>query len=59
MPEYRIYLVGLDGSGEHVECADDQEATEKAKQAVDGHDVELWLGTRFIVRIAHEGGRAP
>jgi len=34
-----------------VECADDQEAIQKAKQFVDGHDVELWDGPRLVVRL--------
>jgi hypothetical protein len=58
MPNYRIYVVGPDGhflAGEYVVCADDQEATEKAKQAADGHDVELWERDGFIVRVLHKG----
>ena len=35
---------------EIVECADDQEATHKALQAVDGHNVELWELSRFVAR---------
>ena len=31
-----------------VECADDEAAIQKAKQLVDGHDVELWDGPRFV-----------
>jgi hypothetical protein len=58
MPEYCIYAVGDDGRlvvGENVVCADDQEASEKAKQAANYHDVELWEGGRFIVRVLHKG----
>jgi hypothetical protein len=53
MPEYRIYVVGSDGHFarvDTVECADDQEATQKALQAADGHDVELWERGRFVAR---------
>ena len=53
MPEYRAYVVGSDGHFINVlalECADDAEAMEQAKQLVDGHDVELWeLGRKITV----------
>ena len=56
MPHYRIYVVADDGhiSGPpHViECADEQEAIGKAAaQAANGKVVELWDGTRLIVRL--------
>jgi hypothetical protein len=53
MPEYRVYIVGSDGhffSSQGLECANDDEATEKAKQLVDGHDIELWQRDRKIAR---------
>ena len=40
MPVFRIYTLGLGGQFIHakdIECADDQEAIQKAQQAVDGH----------------------
>jgi hypothetical protein len=58
MPEYRIYTVRHDGhlvAGEDIVCANDQEATERARQAAKYHDVELWDGGRFIVRVLHAG----
>jgi hypothetical protein len=54
MAEYKAYIVGQDGHFKDFEplvCADDSEAIEKAKRLVDGHDVELWSGDRFIVRL--------
>jgi hypothetical protein len=54
MAEYRAYLVGVDGrfiGFEPIVCADDTEATEKAQRLVDGHDIELWSGTRLVVRL--------
>lgn len=44
MPHYRVYI--LDGHGHLVaavkfDCADDEEAKERAKQ-LDGQNVELW-----------------
>ena len=46
-----IPLIGPDGhfvDSVSLECADDTEATEQAKQLVDGHDVELWQRDRKI-----------
>lgn len=57
MLEYRAYLVGQDGhfiACEPLVCGDDSEATEKAQRLVDGHDVELWSGTRLVVRLHHD-----
>lgn len=57
MPEYRVYLVGSDGrfiSSVSLECADDTEATEQAKQLVDAHDVELWQRARKIAQFQHK-----
>jgi hypothetical protein len=54
MREYRAYIVGLDGhfiGFKPLVCTDDFEATAKAKRLVDGHDIELWSGDRFIVRL--------
>jgi hypothetical protein len=54
MAEYRTYTVGLDGHfvrSQALICADDAEAIEKAKRFVDGHDIELWSGDRFIIRL--------
>ena len=52
--EYRAYVVGHDGhftGFEPLICADDAEAIEKAKRLVDVHDVELWSGERFVIRL--------
>ena len=57
MPEYRVYIVGSDGnfhSSVPLECIDDTDATEKAKQLVDGHDVELWQRDRKIARFDYK-----
>lgn len=51
MAEYRAYLLKPDG---HVwqrfdlVCDDDDDAKVRAKQLVDGHDVELWQRSRKI-----------
>jgi hypothetical protein len=51
MAEYRAYVVATDGhfiNSIELECADDTEAMELAKQLVDGHDIELWQLARKI-----------
>ena len=53
--QYRAYTVGRDGHFNGFEpliCADDAEAIEKAKRLVDGYDIELWSGERFVTRIS-------
>lgn len=51
-------MIGRDG---HIKlrvdldkCRDESEAKEKAKQLVDGHDIELWERDRFIERFRHQ-----
>ncbi|MBR1215593.1 hypothetical protein [Bradyrhizobium sp. JYMT SZCCT0180] len=51
MKEYRAYLIDRDG---HIKrrvdlvCEAEEVAVGRAKLLVDGHDVELWLGTEKI-----------
>jgi hypothetical protein len=55
MAEYRAYTVGIDGhfiGFKALVCADDAEAIKKATRLVDGHDIELWSGARFIIRLS-------
>jgi hypothetical protein len=59
MPAFRIYTLGLGGQSidaKDIECADEQEAIQKAQQAVDGHNIELWERGRFITRLAAKPG---
>ena len=54
MAEYRAYVVGHDEhflGFEPLICADDAEAITMAKHLVDVHDVELWSGERFVIRL--------
>ena len=55
MPDYRAYIIGLDGHFIRVEFlskhADDASAIEAARQIVDGHDVELWDRDRMVIRL--------
>ena len=58
--EYRLY--GLDGvnkvaSGEWIEADDDRTAVEVAKKMMDGHDCELWQGSRLVARIPRPDAR--
>ena len=57
MTDYRLY--GLDGvdrvaSGEWFEADDDDAAVEVARHMMDGHDCELWQGSRLVARIRRE-----
>jgi hypothetical protein len=54
--EYRAYFVGRDGhfnGYEPLVCANDAIAIEKAKRLLDGHDIELWSGTRLVAKLDH------
>jgi hypothetical protein len=51
MPFYRVYRI----EGGHIRSApetfdseSDHAAITKAQQLVDGHDIELWQGARFV-----------
>jgi len=55
MAQYRAYTVGADGhfvGFEALICANDVEAIEKAKRLANGHDIELWSGDRFVIRLS-------
>jgi hypothetical protein len=52
--EYRAFLIGHDGhirSSRAFVCGDDADAIVWAEQLVDGHDIELWSGERFVRRV--------
>jgi hypothetical protein len=55
MPDYRVYVVTDEGRvmgpAEIITCNTDQEATERARLVVNGHDVELWEGAKRVTRI--------
>jgi hypothetical protein len=59
MPEYRIYRMtkggDISGPADIVECADEAEALQKARQYIDGYDVELWEGSRLLCRLPRKG----
>jgi hypothetical protein len=54
MAEYRIYTVGSDGhflGFEPLVCGNDTEAIDKAKRLVVSNDIEVWSGSRFVIRL--------
>lgn len=54
MAEYRAFPIGVDGhfiGFEPLVCDSDDEAIDKAKRLVDGHDVELCCGARLVIRL--------
>ncbi len=51
MNEYSAYLIGPDGHSQgrvDLVCEHEEAAKERAKQLMDGHDVELWQLDRKI-----------
>jgi hypothetical protein len=54
--DYRAYVIGSDGHfyrSVTLDCADDADAVEQAKQLLDGHDIELWQFDRKVVMLGH------
>lgn len=52
MPEYMAYVIGSDGhliAVKALDCADDVEAAEKMESLVEGRNIELWCGDRFVI----------
>ena len=57
MAEYRAYMIGDDGHfirAIDIFCDDDDAARQRAKQLLDGHDVELWQLDRKIETLRHK-----
>ena len=56
MAEYRAYILTPDdhiAKAVNLFCEDDEAAKERAKQLVNGHDVELWQLGRKVETIKH------
>jgi hypothetical protein len=56
MPIYRAYPVSKDhhvaaAPSVAINCENEQDGIQKAQQLVDGYDIELWDGPRFIARL--------
>jgi hypothetical protein len=52
--EYRVCTVGVDGhftESKEMICRDDGEAVARAKRLIDGHDIEVWSGNRFVIKL--------
>jgi hypothetical protein len=60
MAEYRIFTVGTDGhfiGSKPLLCDDDEEAVQKAEQLLDGHDLQIWSGPRYVRRLESKDKR--
>ncbi|MDE2471948.1 MAG: hypothetical protein KGL35_25275 [Bradyrhizobium sp.] len=44
----------MDGIPQYIECRDDNEAIQRARQMVNGHSIEIWEGTRIVKKLAPE-----
>jgi hypothetical protein len=42
-----------------IDCNNDHDALERVKQLIDGYDIELWDGARFVARIKSETEQIP
>jgi hypothetical protein len=58
MPTYRLYILTSEchiaGPPNIVDCYDDRAAVVRAKQALDGHSIEIWNGSRLVGRLNSE-----
>jgi hypothetical protein len=58
LPYYRVYFIDREGHvsrpPEIIDCANSEEAAEKAKQFIDGQDIEVWDGPRMVVKYPHK-----
>jgi hypothetical protein len=55
MPTYRAYLIDKDNrvdSYKPLDAESDEEALERARRLVDGHDVEVWSLDRMVGRLS-------
>ena len=58
MSVYRVFFLDKENHvtlpAEVIEASDDQEAMTQARRFIDGKDIELWEGPRFIARFPHK-----
>jgi hypothetical protein len=56
MLEYRVYPISEDnhvsGAPKIIVCATDQDAISEARRLLDGKDIEVWHGTRMVIRLS-------
>jgi hypothetical protein len=60
MAEYKVYRIKNDKIAEPpvvFESPAEAAAIERAKQLVDGCDVELWQGPRFVIGLKGSGNK--
>jgi hypothetical protein len=61
MPKYSVFFCDpthyITQTPQIIECAGDQEAIQKAKQFIDGRDIELWEKARLIARFPRTSGK--
>jgi hypothetical protein len=58
--DYRIYVISDDdhivGLPEVISCVSDEEAVQSAAQRLNGHDLEIWQGSRKVSRLPSVDG---
>lgn len=63
MSEYRFYTIEKTGRIEHPAsdhiAPDDAAAIQKARQLLDGRDIEIWQGARLVAYLVPEEKTAP
>jgi hypothetical protein len=61
MPDFRVYFIGEDGhivGVEQLANVAEADALEKARQLLDGHDIEVWEGERQVAVLSKKDGPA-
>ena len=59
MADYQAFAVGSDERFvlcESLICENDDDAVARAQRLVDGHDIELWSGSRLVIRLNKKTG---
>jgi hypothetical protein len=55
VPEYRIFTLTKEqriaGPAEMIDCGSDKQAIDEAIILMDDHDIEVWQGTRIVIRL--------
>jgi hypothetical protein len=63
MPDYRFYAIRTDGHVDGPPAAhdlpNDAAAVAKAKQFQNGHDIEIWQGTRVVAYLVSDDPQPP
>jgi hypothetical protein len=56
MPIYRAYPISKNhevaaAASVAISCENDQDGIQKAQHSIEGYDIELWDGPRFVARL--------